>query len=127
METIQSYKVNLYDCVCVCTGDAVVYGSTIDVYTCVETLMCLGVSGGRIHLVHPPDNTSSACFHDSSVELAVKQALEKEKVHVHRDCLLAQMNDGQQSDPITRVSFITDGPPLRLECAVSERTTNRTN
>nr|XP_055041583.1 cilia- and flagella-associated protein 61 isoform X2 [Misgurnus anguillicaudatus] len=100
------------------TGDAVVYGSTIDVYTCVEMLIYLGVSGERVHVVHPPENTQSPCFHDSAVELAVKRALEKEKVNVHYNCLMAQINDGQPQDPITSVSFITDGPPLRLECAV---------
>ncbi|XP_056620849.1 LOW QUALITY PROTEIN: cilia- and flagella-associated protein 61 [Triplophysa dalaica] len=100
------------------TGDAVVYGSIINVYTCVETLIRLGVSGGRIHIVHPPDDTPSPCFHDSAVELAVKQALEEEKVHVHHDCLLAQINDGQHPDPITCVSFTTAGPPIRLQCAV---------
>lgn len=85
--------------------------------------MRLGVSGGRIHLVQPPDNTPSPCFHDSAVELAVRQVLEKEKIHVHHNCLLAQINDGQHPDPITCVSFTTDGPPLRLECAVSEKKT----
>ncbi|XP_057208619.1 cilia- and flagella-associated protein 61 isoform X2 [Triplophysa rosa] len=100
------------------TGDAVVYGSVIDVYTCVETLMRLGVGGGRVHIVHPPDDTPSSCFHDSAVELAVNQALEEENVHVHHNCLLAQINDGQHPDPITCVSFTTAGPPIRLECAV---------
>ncbi|CAM4687298.1 unnamed protein product [Leuciscus chuanchicus] len=100
------------------TGDAVVYGNTIDVFTCVETLMRLGVSGRRIHVVHPPKDDTSSCFHDGSVDHAVKQALEKEEVQVHHDCLLKQLNDGQHTDPVTSVSFSTDGPTLRLECAV---------
>ncbi|XDV41227.1 hypothetical protein PO909_010124 [Leuciscus waleckii] len=100
------------------TGDAVVYGNTIDVFTCVETLMRLGVSGRRIHVVHPPKDDTSSCFHDGSVDHAVKQALEKEEVQVHHDCLLKQLNDGQHTDPVTSVSFTTDGPTLRLECAV---------
>ncbi|XP_051955080.1 cilia- and flagella-associated protein 61 [Xyrauchen texanus] len=100
------------------TGDAVVYGNTIDVYTCVETLIRLGISGGRIHVVHLPDDDQSSCFHDISVENTVKQALKKEEVHIHHNCLLAQLNDGQHPDPITSVSFTTDGPPLQLECGV---------
>ncbi|KAK7151226.1 hypothetical protein R3I93_012233 [Phoxinus phoxinus] len=100
------------------TGNAVVYGDTIDVFTCVEMLMRLGVSGRRVHVVHPPRDHTSSCFHDGSVDHAVTQALEKEEVQVHRDCLLKQLNDGQHTDPVTSASFTSDGPTLRLECAV---------
>ncbi|RXN32241.1 cilia- and flagella-associated 61 [Labeo rohita] len=100
------------------TGDAVLYGNTINVFTCVETLMRLGVSGRRIHVVHPPEDNITSCFHNESVEHAVKQALEKEEVHVHHDCLLTQINDGQHADPVTSVSFTADAQTLRLECAV---------
>uniref|UniRef100_A0A8C0YSC1 Cilia and flagella associated protein 61 n=1 Tax=Cyprinus carpio carpio TaxID=630221 RepID=A0A8C0YSC1_CYPCA len=100
------------------TGDAVLYGNTIDVFTCVETLMCLGVSGRRIHVVHPPEDNPTSCFPNGSVEHAVKQALEKEEVHVHHDCLLTQINDGRHTDPVTSVTFTTDTQTLQLECAV---------
>ncbi|XP_073672676.1 cilia- and flagella-associated protein 61 [Garra rufa] len=100
------------------TGDAVLYGNTIDVFTCVETLMRLGVSGYQIHVVHPPEDNPTSCFPNESVKHAVKQALEKEKVHVHYDCLLTQINDGQHIDVVTSVSFITDAQTLQLECAV---------
>lgn len=100
------------------TGDAVVYGNTIDVFTCIETLIGLGVSGRRIHVVHPPEDQPFSCFPDASVELAVKQALEKEEVHVHHNCLLLQINDGQHTEPVTSASFSTDGAILQLECAV---------
>lgn len=82
--------------------------------------MRLGVSGRRIHVVHPPKDNITSCFHNESVEHAVKQALEKEEVHVHHDCLLTQINDGQHTDPVTSVSFAADAQTLRLECAVSE-------
>ncbi len=103
-------------------GDAVLYGNTIDVFTCVETLMCLGVSGRRIHVVHPPEDNPTSCLPNGSVEHAVKQALEKEEVHVHHDCLLTQINDGRHTDPVTSVTFTTDAQTLRLECVVSETT-----
>lgn len=94
------------------------YGNTIDVFTCIETLIGLGVSGRRIHVVHPPEDQPFSCFPDASVELAVKQALEKEEVHVHHNCLLLQINDGQHTEPVTSASFSTDGAILQLECAV---------
>ncbi|KAL0967286.1 hypothetical protein UPYG_G00250310 [Umbra pygmaea] len=104
-------------------GNAVVYGNTIDVYTCVETLLCLGVHGNRIHLVHPPTvehsgHEPSACFCNPMVEKAMKKALEKSDVHVHHNCLLAQLNDGQNPEPISSLSFTSISHPLRLECSV---------
>ncbi|MCI4389610.1 hypothetical protein PGIGA_G00100130 [Pangasianodon gigas] len=99
-------------------GNSVVYGDTIDVYTCVETLLRLGVTGSRIHVVHQNAAGSSSCFQSLTMDQAVRMALENQDVHVHHNCLLAQMNDGQHPEPLTSVSFTTDGPPLRLECAV---------
>ncbi|CDQ71582.1 unnamed protein product [Oncorhynchus mykiss] len=110
-------------CFCGTTGNAIVYGNTIDVYTCVETLLCLDVQGYRIHLVHLPTTEGSSCsprscFSNPTVEKAMKKALEKSGVHVHHNCLLAQMNDGQNPEPITSLSFTSDSQPLRLECSV---------
>lgn len=111
-------------CFCGTTGNAIVYGNTIDVYTCVETLLCLDVQGYRIHLVHLPTTegsscSPSSCFSNPTVEKAMKKALEKSGVHVHHNCLLDQMNDGQNPEPITSLSFTSDSQPLRLECSVS--------
>ncbi|TSP57654.1 Cilia- and flagella-associated protein 61 [Bagarius yarrelli] len=99
-------------------GDALVYGDTIDVYTCVETLLQLGVTGSRIHVVHQTAPGSTSSFQNLTVFQAVRTALEKQNVHIYHNCLLAQMNDGQHPEPLTSVSFTKDGPPLRLECAV---------
>lgn len=80
--------------------------------------MRLGVSGRRIHVVHPPEDNPTSCLPNGSVKHAVKQALEKEEVHVHHDCLLTQINDGRHTDPVTSVTFTTDAQTLRLECVV---------
>lgn len=97
------------------------YGNSIDVYSCVEALLAIGVCGSRIHLVHPPTENPESCFEDPTVGKAVMKALDKSGVHIHHSYLLAQWNDGQHQDPITSVSFtsgLVDGPPLRLNCAV---------
>ncbi|KAM4632856.1 cilia- and flagella-associated protein 61 [Polymixia lowei] len=98
--------------------NAVVYGSSIDVYTCVETLLGLGVQGSRVHLVVLPTEPGVSRFGDPRLERALERALEKAEVRVHRNCLLARMNDGEHPEPLTSVSFTTDGQPLCLTCGV---------
>uniref|UniRef100_A0A4W5MNY7 Cilia and flagella associated protein 61 n=1 Tax=Hucho hucho TaxID=62062 RepID=A0A4W5MNY7_9TELE len=92
------------------------HSNTIDVYTCAGILLSLGVEGFRIHL--PTDEgyscSPSSCFSNHSVE----KALENSGVHVHHNCFLAQMNDGQNPESITFVSFTSDSQPLRLECSL---------
>ncbi|XP_036406486.1 cilia- and flagella-associated protein 61 [Megalops cyprinoides] len=99
-------------------GNAVVYGNSLDVYTCVETLLRLGISGSRVHVVHLPDDPGVTCFSSPVVAKAVSEALGRNGVHVYSNCVLAQMNDGQDPEPLTSVSFTTDRAPLRLQCSV---------
>ncbi|KAL4649013.1 cilia- and flagella-associated protein 61 [Arapaima gigas] len=98
--------------------NVIIYGNTIDTYTCIEALLCMGVTGSRIHLVHLPTDPPGSCFNNPTVERAVAEAMKKEKVAVYENCLLAQVNDGQSPEPIISVSFSTDKEPLHLECSV---------
>lgn len=96
-----------------------VYGGGVDVYTAVEALLGLGIQGSRIHLVLLPSEDGVSCFSDASVDKAVTAALKTAEVHVHRNCVLAQMNDGQHPEPLRTLSFTTDAEPLHLRCGVS--------
>ena len=101
-------------------GNAVVYGGGLDLYTCVETLLALGVPGSRVHLVLAPPGPAPApcCFGDPEVGRAVDGALRGAGVPVHRDCVLARMDTDRGSGRITSLSFSTRGAPLHLPCGV---------
>nr|XP_054397601.1 cilia- and flagella-associated protein 61 isoform X1 [Pongo abelii] len=99
-------------------GNIIVYGNTIDTYTTVETLLNLGVSGSRIHLVQPPPASTITCINNYSVESAVADALGAAGVTVYRDAILAQWNDGLHPDPIYSASFTTPTKPFRLQCSM---------
>ncbi|XP_068199360.1 cilia- and flagella-associated protein 61 [Antennarius striatus] len=106
----------------------VVYGSGLDVFTSVGALLGLGFHGGRIHLVLTPPQPGVTHFSDVAVETGVWAALEAAGVRVHQNCLLAQMNDGEDDpDPLTALWFWSgagSGPGgsspelMRLPCGV---------
>ncbi|XP_054111250.2 cilia- and flagella-associated protein 61 isoform X2 [Callithrix jacchus] len=99
-------------------GNVIVYGNTIDTYTTVETILNLGVSGSRIHLVQPPPVSTITCFNNYSVESAVADALRASGVTIYRDAILAQWNDGLHPDPIYSASFTAPLKSFRLQCSM---------
>uniref|UniRef100_A0A8C2Z8W1 CFAP61 dimerisation domain-containing protein n=1 Tax=Cyclopterus lumpus TaxID=8103 RepID=A0A8C2Z8W1_CYCLU len=111
-------------------GDAVVYGSGVDVFTTAEALLGLGVRGGRVHLVlTPPELPGASGLGDPVVEKAVAVALGEAGVRVHRGRLLAQMNDGEVNpEPLASVTFASheeEEPLLRLRCGVFLNVSNK--
>ncbi|KAG8444005.1 hypothetical protein GDO86_009261 [Hymenochirus boettgeri] len=98
-------------------GNIIVYGNTLDCYTTISTLLSLGISGHRIHLVQSPVTSVITCFNNNAIEEAVQNALSEAGVTSYYNCTLAQWNDGAYPDPICFVSFTTDIKPLRLQCS----------
>ncbi|XP_070603105.1 cilia- and flagella-associated protein 61 isoform X2 [Erythrolamprus reginae] len=107
------------------TGNIIVYGNTIDVYTTIESLLALGITGYCIHLVHPPSNSNITSLNNNSIERAIKKALAKSRVTEYHDSLLAQWNDGNHPDPITCASFTTSTKPFKLQCSAFFNFTKR--
>ncbi|KAK7103337.1 cilia- and flagella-associated protein 61-like [Littorina saxatilis] len=93
----------------------VVYGSNINAYCCVQSLLTLGIAGNKIALVQPP--AEEACFEDNQVMEAVKTALQEAGVQVHSGYYLARWNDQVEiPEEITCATFTSASEPLRLEC-----------
>ncbi|XP_068931588.1 cilia- and flagella-associated protein 61 [Petaurus breviceps papuanus] len=98
-------------------GNVIIYGNTIDIYTTVETLLYLGISGNRIHMVQPPLSSNITSINNYVVENAIEEALVEANVSVYQEAILAQWNDGEDPDPITCASFTTPTKPFKIQCA----------
>ncbi|KAM4694219.1 cilia- and flagella-associated protein 61 [Discoglossus pictus] len=98
-------------------GNVIVYGNTLDSHTAISTLLSLGISGPRIHLVQPPLTSNITCFNNYAIEEAVQRALSAAGVTCYYNCKLAQWNDGTDPDTIHCASFTTDTKPLKLQCS----------
>ncbi|KAJ6661329.1 hypothetical protein lerEdw1_014957 [Lerista edwardsae] len=107
------------------TGNVIVYGNTIDIYTTIEALLSFGVAGSNIHLVHPPLNSNITSLNNNAIEHAVQKALSRAGVTEYRDSLLAQWNDGNYPDPIEYASFTTNTKPFKLQCLAFFNFTNK--
>ncbi|XP_066480576.1 cilia- and flagella-associated protein 61 [Tiliqua scincoides] len=107
------------------SGNVIVYGNTIDIYTTIEALLALGITGCNILLVHPPLHSNITCLNNNAIEHAVQKALSRAGVTVYRDSLLAQWNDGNHPDPIEYASFTTNTKPFRLQCSAFFNFTNK--
>ncbi|XP_048391580.1 cilia- and flagella-associated protein 61 isoform X2 [Stegostoma tigrinum] len=97
-------------------GNIIVYGSTMDAYITVNTILSFRIDGSFVHLVKTPSNSGSSCFNSPAIESAVEEALKKANVSVYSNCLLAQYNNGMLHQRITLATFTTDSQPLSLTC-----------
>lgn len=93
----------------------IVYGSNMAAYTCIQSLLALGVNGTQLVLVAPPNQEPA--FDDGTVEEAVHRALQEAGVAIHVGYYLARWNNGTQvPEEITSASFTSANVPLSLEC-----------
>ena len=108
------------------TGRALVYGRDLPAYSCVQTLLEMGIAGDRITLVRPPSETEISVFNNADVEAAVASQMAKAGVTVHGDeggYLLAQWNEGaedREPEVIYSASFTSDTKPISVDCNVSK-------
>lgn len=58
------------------SGNALVYGNTLEAFSMVQTLLAVGVPGPRVVLVQPPVLVPT-CFNNPFVEDAVTAALKE--------------------------------------------------
>ncbi|XP_061597597.1 cilia- and flagella-associated protein 61 [Cololabis saira] len=91
-------------------GTALLYGSSLDVFTSTEALLVLGVPGSRVQLVLPPPEPGPPCFPDPAVEAAVTASLKTSGVQVHRGWTMVRMERDGPDGPLTAVTFSRDPP-----------------
>ncbi|BFZ07341.1 hypothetical protein BsWGS_10380 [Bradybaena similaris] len=96
----------------------VVYGGTIDTFTCLQALLKLGIPGSDLILVEPPIANGISCFNNPVVDNEMKSTLRNLGIKVHTDCYLANWNDGEVANysPIRTVAFTNQKGHIRLEC-----------
>lgn len=99
-------------------GQILLYGHSMDVFSCVQSLFLLGVDGSRILIVEPPSKSPTTCFNNQIVEAAVLGAMREEGVNILSGYLLAQWNNGKGGDVIESAGFTSNTKPLHLECCV---------
>ncbi|XP_037989689.1 cilia- and flagella-associated protein 61 isoform X2 [Motacilla alba alba] len=98
------------------TGNVIVYGNTIDMYTTVETLLSFGIDGSRIHLVRAPLGSASPCLAEATLERAVGEALAEAGVALHPESVLAHWGQGDHG-LLTWAAFSTASHLLHLQCS----------
>lgn len=94
----------------------IVYGQTLDAYTCVQTLLSMGLPGDKIYMVQPPPQYETTCFNNTVVEEAMLKGMQECGVHMHVGYVLAQWNDGEDWSEIKAASFTSSDEPLTIEC-----------
>ncbi|KAH9523040.1 Cilia- and flagella-associated protein 61 [Bulinus truncatus] len=96
----------------------VIYGNTIDSYTCLQSLLTSGLQGNCLTLIEPPVVDGVTCFNNPAVENEIKQSLQAAGVTIHTDCYLAHWS-GQEADKgqeITSVAFTNPNGFIELQC-----------
>ncbi|NXM88324.1 CFA61 protein, partial [Oenanthe oenanthe] len=101
------------------TGNVIVYGNTIDMYTTVEALLSLGIQGSHVHVVQAPLGRGSPCLEDAEVQGRVQEALAEAGVTLHPERVLARWERDKRGH-ISAAEFSGaegEGEPLQLPCA----------
>ncbi|XP_066929118.1 cilia- and flagella-associated protein 61-like [Clytia hemisphaerica] len=99
------------------TDDIIVYGNTLEAYTCIHGLLAHGVKGQHIRHVHPPSANKSTTFNLQYVDELIKKELEKAGVVNYQGYTLARWNHGKSGEEDLNVAtFTSDSKPLTLKC-----------
>ncbi|KAK6176372.1 hypothetical protein SNE40_014672 [Patella caerulea] len=91
------------------------YGNNLDTYTCIQSLLQLGIKGSNLLLVAPPIAYDVTCFNNKTVEKCIGEVLKENGVQIHENYLLAEwtMTDAGE---LSSASFTSDDTPLTIEC-----------
>ncbi|XP_052767765.1 cilia- and flagella-associated protein 61-like [Mya arenaria] len=93
----------------------VVYGGSLDAYTCVQTLLAMGVAGSNIIFVQTPLQYEVTCFNNPTIEETMLKTLQESGVQLHSGYILAKYVTGDAGE-IRGATFTSADSPLKVDC-----------
>ncbi|WAR18655.1 CFA61-like protein, partial [Mya arenaria] len=96
----------------------VVYGGSLDAYTCVQTLLAMGVAGSNIIFVQTPLQYEVTCFNNPTIEETMLKTLQESGVQLHSGYILAKYVTGDAGE-IRGATFTSADSPLKVDCCVT--------
>ncbi|XP_018650503.1 hypothetical protein Smp_146080 [Schistosoma mansoni] len=98
----------------------IVYGYTIDAYTCITGLLNAGIDGNRIIMIQPPEMKHyPPAFNSSVIQRQIHKHMNKLKIRIGYDFILdhwCNSNMESSSFDIETVTFNSDGKFLTIPC-----------
>ncbi|CAH8532772.1 unnamed protein product [Schistosoma rodhaini] len=98
----------------------IVYGYTIDAYTCITGLLNAGIDGNRIIMIQPPEMKHyPPAFNSSVIQRQIHKHMNKLKIRIGYDFILDHWCNGNMessSSDIETVTFNSDGKFLTIPC-----------
>ncbi|KAH8861009.1 Cilia- and flagella-associated protein [Schistosoma japonicum] len=99
----------------------IIYGYTIDAYTCITGLLNAGVSGKCIIMIQPPEvEHYPPAFNSSVIRRHVHEYMKKLKIRIGYDLILdhwSNVNVELNSSYIKTVTFSSNGKYLTIPCS----------
>ncbi|CAL8069000.1 unnamed protein product [Calicophoron daubneyi] len=110
---------SLFDTATASGNQVVIYGYSLDAYTCITGLLNAGVPGKNIIMIQPPRAPEERpAFENPEVEEMTSEQLRSMEVKIGTDFTLFQWNETSAPDVgrIDEVTFTSKYPALKIPC-----------
>ncbi|UJR28415.1 hypothetical protein I4U23_009655 [Adineta vaga] len=100
-----------------------IYGATLESYSCINALLANGIPSTSIKLITPPEHQNMNAFNDPIVLKTVQEELRELNIEIHEDYMMDEWRSHDAIDmnqPVERVVFRShdkkQGKDLNLKC-----------